>query len=104
MCGFAGFYGDFDDGEGATAILRKMGSDLAHRGPDSGGVEWLPEASLGLAHCRLSIIDLSEHGDQPMQSECRLWIVVFNGEIYNFRELRKELDRQSAANVCQAIL
>lgn len=104
MGGFAGFYGGIDDWEGAIAILRKMGSDLAHCGPDSEGVGWLPEASLGLVHRRRSIIDLSEYGDRPMQSECGRWIVVINGEIYNYRELRKELDRQFAANVSQAIL
>jgi len=69
-----------------------MTSRLAHRGPDDGGVSYFPEAGLDLGHRRLSIIDLSPRGRQPMTNEDgRLWI-TFNGEIYNYRELKSGLD------------
>jgi asparagine synthase (glutamine-hydrolysing) len=68
-----------------------MNDTIAHRGPDDAGMEWFPDASSGLAHRRLSIIDLSPGGHQPMCNEAAdLWI-VFNGEIYNYKELGEEL-------------
>lgn len=68
-----------------------MGNVIRHRGPDAGG-EYL-DAHVGLAHRRLSIIDLSEHGNQPMFSTDGRLVIVFNGEIYNFQSLRAELER-----------
>jgi len=66
---------------------------IQHRGPDDQGMEVIPEVGLALGHRRLSIIDLSSLGHQPMRSECgRNWL-VFNGEIYNFSEIRAELER-----------
>ncbi len=70
-----------------------MAAALHHRGPDDGGVWTEPEAGLALAHRRLSILDLSPEGHQPMASTCGRYLIVFNGEVYNFRELRQELDR-----------
>lgn len=65
---------------------------MAHRGPDSQGTEWWPAHGSGFAHCRLSILDLSPSGNQPMASpDGRYWI-AFNGEIYNYREIRSELE------------
>jgi len=61
MCGIAGFSGRFDG-----SVLEKMNAVIAHRGPDDFGTYWLPEKSIGLAHRRLSIIDLSPLGHQPM--------------------------------------
>lgn len=87
MCGFAGVYGcppSADD-------LRRMGLAIAHRGPDDSGVWVDPETSLGLVHRRLSIIDLSPAGHQPMVSACERYIIAFNGEIYNHSELRQAL-------------
>jgi asparagine synthase (glutamine-hydrolysing) len=89
MCGIAGF--NWKDAELAQA----MGREIAHRGPDQQG--FYVDEEVSLAHQRLSILDLSEHGRQPMTnagcSACsrKLW-VVFNGEIYNFKEIRQRLE------------
>jgi asparagine synthase (glutamine-hydrolysing) len=74
-------------------ILRRMGKTLAHRGPDDGGeiIQDKPELSIGLGHKRLSIIDLSPAGRQPMSNEDGTIWITLNGEIYNFKELRTEL-------------
>jgi len=86
MCGISGIVGC-----GNRAVLERMTDAIAHRGPDDSGVLWLEEHRLGLGHRRLSIIDLSPAGHQPMSDdESNLWI-VFNGEIYNYREIRAEL-------------
>ncbi len=88
MCGIAGIF----DGKNKRAIDRglveRMNSSLLHRGPDAGGVHLEPGLALG--HRRLSIIDLST-GQQPLYNEDGSVAVVFNGEIYNFQELVKEL-------------
>jgi asparagine synthase (glutamine-hydrolysing) len=88
MCGIAGFAGDFD-----RDLLDRMNSAMAHRGPDDAGCEYFPEARIGLAHRRLSIIDLTDRGHQPMSDVTGTATIVFNGEIYNYRELRAELVR-----------
>jgi len=86
MCGIAGVLGHCEAG-----IIARMVSALAHRGPDDEGVYLDATGHAALGHRRLSIIDLSPGGHQPMSyAEGRFW-VVFNGEIYNYRELRKEL-------------
>ncbi len=72
------------------AVIRAMNEATTHRGPDQSGTYFSPDISFG--HNRLSIIDLSERGRQPMQSADQQLTIVFNGEIYNFRELRKELE------------
>jgi asparagine synthase (glutamine-hydrolysing) len=64
------------------------------RGPDGAGEWWSEDRRLGLGHRRLSIIDLSERGSQPMTSACGRYVVVFNGEIYNYPSIRVELERQ----------
>ena len=61
---------------------------MSHRGPDDAGEWWSADGRVGLAHRRLAIIDLSAGGHQPMCDEARARVIVFNGEIYNFRELR----------------
>lgn len=98
MCGIAGFFGNFSDD-----LLLLMGESLNHRGPDGQGEVLFPVKNqrVGLAHRRLSIIDLSPAGAQPMplevgqsqssRPELALWI-TFNGEIYNFPELKRELE------------
>jgi asparagine synthase (glutamine-hydrolysing) len=86
VCGIAGFSGHFDG-----ALLARMGGALAHRGPDDAGILHLRERGIGLAHRRLSIIDLSPRGHQPMADVTGTVTIVYNGEIYNYRELRREL-------------
>jgi asparagine synthase (glutamine-hydrolysing) len=72
-------------------ILLAMRDSMVHRGPDDAGVWWSPDRRIGLAHRRLSIIDLSSTGHQPMTDNMGQYVVVFNGEIYNYRELQDEL-------------
>ena len=86
MCGIAGFSGEFDQ-----ALLERMNAALAHRGPDDAGIEYLADDAIGLAHRRLSIIDLSPRGHQPMWDATGRVATIYNGEIYNYRELRREL-------------
>lgn len=87
MCGIAGFSGRFD-----SSVLWDMVKSIRARGPDNLSV-WSDEPNgVGLAHARLSIIDLSESANQPMLSECGSVALVFNGEIYNYQSLRKGLE------------
>ena len=86
MCGFAGFVGEVEDRE---QVLVNMMKTIVHRGPDSEGKYVDEDAALGFR--RLSIIDLSSVGDQPLYNEDRSLVLVFNGEIYNYQELREEL-------------
>ena len=88
MCGIAGIL--HLDGEAASpSILRKMTDVIAHRGPDGEG-QWVEE-NVGIGHRRLAIIDLSEAGHQPMISPDHRYVLSYNGEVYNFQELRAEL-------------
>lgn len=92
MCGLAGFLKDdmLTPAEIAEDLPR-MAQAIVHRGPDDGGV-WSDAATgVGLCHRRLSIIDLSPLGHQPMHSASGRYVIVYNGEIYNFPELRREL-------------
>lgn len=90
MCGISGFTGSIAENisEDKEAVLKRMMDKIAHRGPDQAGTYVDEEAALGFR--RLSIIDL-DHGSQPMFNESRDIAIVFNGEIYNHRELREEL-------------
>jgi asparagine synthase (glutamine-hydrolysing) len=88
MCGIAGIYGKNNKVE--YAELKTMGGKLAHRGPDGEGI-WINEAdNIGFVHRRLSIIDLSDNGKQPMHYADR-FTITFNGEIYNYVELKEKL-------------
>jgi len=89
MCGIAGLVGCPDPVRARAAVAR-MTEDLKRRGPDAEGLECWPNAILG--HRRLSIFDLSDAGRQPMTSDDRSVAVVFNGAIYNFRDLRADLE------------
>jgi asparagine synthase (glutamine-hydrolysing) len=93
MCGIAGIIGDYGVEE-SGAILRNMIAALDHRGPDDSGIFQGSCAgkSIALGHTRLSILDLSAAGRQPMVAEANRCSISFNGEIYNFRDLRKLLD------------
>src|SRR5690606_23304939 len=91
MCGIAGKL-LFDAGARVDpVVLTRMTDAIRHRGPDDGGV-WV-DGPVGLGNRRLAVIDLSPRGHQPMASADGSLQVVFNGEIYNFRELRAELER-----------
>jgi len=90
MCGIAGIFG-LEPGRRPEALLHRMLDRIEHRGPDGRGVALFPHAALG--HVRLAIIDL-EGGGQPMTAPETGVTVVFNGEIYNFREIRAGLEKQ----------
>ncbi len=91
MCGIAGVL-DLDADCSLEQTVRRMTAAVHHRGPDGGGIWVDPHAGLALGHRRLRILDLSDLGAQPMRSADRRYISVFNGEIYNFRELRRRLE------------
>ncbi len=92
MCGLAGFWQfhatpDFD-------VASRMAGQLRHRGPDASGV-WLDsESGLAMAHQRLAVIELSAAGKQPMISSCGRFVLTFNGEIYNHKDLRRSLEHE----------
>ncbi len=93
MCGIAaafGFAGQAID----RAVLRRMSEHMRSRGPDGHGEWFALEGRVGLVHRRLSIIDLSDNAAQPMLSDCGRFAITFNGEIYNYRELREELESE----------
>ena len=92
MCGLAGFFTKTPLKSNSEDSLRKMGQSLVHRGPDDKGIWMDPTAGIGLAHQRLSVIDLSSEGRQPMMSASGRYVIAYNGEVYNFLELRKKLD------------
>src|SRR6266542_3426144 len=89
VCGIAGIIGD---SARDRRFLANMDASLVHRGPDDHGL-WLDEeASVALVHRRLSIVDLSPSGRQPMESSDGRFVLTFNGEIYNHVEIRRELE------------
>jgi asparagine synthase (glutamine-hydrolysing) len=94
MCGIAGLW-DQRARSAPEALInatRRMTDVLRHRGPDAGDVWYDAAAGLALGHRRLSIIDLTPTGAQPMVSSCERFVISFNGEVYNFNELRPELE------------
>lgn len=99
MCGITGF---LDTScsigiEQMLAVVGRMASTLSHRGPDDSGVWAEAQAGIALGHRRLSIVDLSPEGHQPMLSADGRYVIVFNGEVYNFQALRRDLDAAGAA-------
>ena len=90
MCGIFGF--NWND----KKLIKRMGSIISHRGPDDFGIYTDSQVSLG--HRRLSIIDLSQRGKQPMFNEDKSVVVIFNGEIWNYKELRKDLLKKNLRN------
>lgn len=91
MCGISGAIDRNLSEESWVQILRRMGKALEHRGPDAGAIWFDAAAGVGFSHRRLSIIDLSPQGAQPMLSSSGRFSIVFNGEIYNFLTLRNDL-------------
>lgn len=90
MCGIAGMFGKHS----SKSKIQLMVTALSRRGPDCEGIWMSADGQLSLGHTRLSIIDLSVAGNQPMHSSDGLRTIVFNGEIYNYKEIRKELQSQ----------
>ena len=86
MCGITGIINWGDE-----IVLNKITSIIEHRGPDDSGTKWFPYTNSGLGHRRLSIIDLSPLGHQPMCNDSGTLWITFNGEIYNYKEIRHEL-------------
>jgi asparagine synthase (glutamine-hydrolysing) len=94
MCGIVGAF-HYDRVEPVSSeLLVRLGETLHHRGPDDGGVWVNPERTLGFAHRRLSIVDLSPDGHQPMTTEDGALAITFNGEIYNYLDWRPKLERR----------
>ena len=98
MCGIAGYLGCGAHAQAAEMLLRKMGAAIAHRGPDDSGVWINCDEGIGLSHRRLSIVDLSPAGHQPMVSASGRYVIIFNGEIYNHLSLRKTLETAGSAS------
>jgi asparagine synthase (glutamine-hydrolysing) len=93
MCGITGFlaFSNWNTNTNNRLIISSSNA-IGHRGPDSAG-HWVDEKSgIALGHRRLAIVDMSEAGQQPMHSKSQQYVIVFNGEIYNHKELRKELE------------
>src|SRR3990167_6222152 len=90
MCGIAGILNDRSSEPGR--LVSEMIGAIRYRGPDDSGV-WCDErVGIGLGHARLSILDLSPEGHQPMASAGGRYVLTYNGEVYNFQELRRELE------------
>jgi asparagine synthase (glutamine-hydrolysing) len=88
MCGIAGVF-NLDGSPFSMQYLKKMTDAISHRGPDAEG--YYIEGNIAFGHRRLSILDTSSKGNQPMISKCDNWVIIFNGCVYNFLELRQEL-------------
>jgi asparagine synthase (glutamine-hydrolysing) len=98
MCGIAGLFRPGGGDESALAgTATRMADTLVHRGPDSHGIWANASAGIAFGHRRLSILELSEAGAQPMRSDCGRLTVTFNGEIFNHLEIRSELEASGAA-------
>jgi len=91
MCGIAGILSNTLAIVDVTQRAQNMQNALAHRGPDDQGLFTSATSATAFAHTRLSIIDLSQDGHQPMSSECGRYTITYNGEIYNYRQLRDQL-------------
>ncbi len=95
MCGFAGFleFAPARSRDESVRLVEQMTNRLTHRGPDDHG-QWLNESgTVAMGHRRLSILDTSQHGHQPMTSPCGRFVLAYNGEVYNHLELRRELQQ-----------
>ena len=97
MCGFVGLYlnDNFNIEERKiVSILNNMTNTLYHRGPDHKGLYLNEKEKLAFGFQRLSIIDLKSSANQPMISKNKDWIIIFNGEIYNYKQLKEKLDKK----------
>ncbi|MGE5664257.1 MAG: asparagine synthase (glutamine-hydrolyzing) [Deltaproteobacteria bacterium] len=96
MCGIAGFLATGELRPGAE-LLRAMAATMEHRGPDDSGIFLSPDGRAGLAHRRLAVLDLSEAGAQPMAARGDSLAISYNGEVFNYREIRGELVKRGHA-------
>ena len=94
MCGITGVYFFKDNKNVNLSSIKEMTKNLSHRGPDSFGYWSSKENNIYFGHRRLSILDLSTDGDQPMSSSCGRYVITFNGEIYNFIDLQNDLKKK----------
>jgi asparagine synthase (glutamine-hydrolysing) len=97
MCGIAGYFELKQKTHNLEISLKKMTDTIIHRGPDDSGLWFDPAVGIALGHRRLSILDLSPAGHQPMLSTTGRYVIVFNGEIYNFQSVRKELEDRAGS-------
>lgn len=96
MCGIAGILIDSGRlaGESPSELIEKMTNTLAHRGPDNAGT-WCDDVSgVYFGHRRLSILDLTSAGKQPMESACGRYVITYNGEVYNFQDIKKKIETE----------
>ena len=101
MCGIAGIYAyHYAANPVDRAELRRIRDHMSARGPDGRGEWYSSDARVGLGHRRLTIIDLSERGAQPMASTDGKLVITFNGEIYNYRQLRASLEAKGRHDPC----
>src|SRR2546425_13184748 len=96
MCGIVGFWTSDGFPEEPREVLARMTDAIRHRGPDDEGYWCDARHGIAFGHRRLSIIDLSPEGRQPMTSEDGRYVIIYNGEVYNFRELRTQLAGEGA--------
>ena len=89
MCGITGIFSF--KGQSSKELLVEMTDKLSHRGPNAYGYFESNGGQCALGHRRLSIIDLSDAANQPLQSACKRYLIVFNGEVYNFNEIREDI-------------
>ena len=95
MCGIAGgLFFKTQKGNDIKKAVDIMSATMKNRGPDSYGYWDDPQSQLALGHRRLAILDLNSRSDQPMVSTCGRYVIVFNGEIYNYQQLKNELEIQ----------
>ena len=95
MCGITGFWRNDHDRNAnwLEETVSNMANTLVHRGPDDSGTWVDPDAGIAFGHRRLSIIDVTDHGHQPMLSSNGGYVIIYNGEVYNFQELRQQLEK-----------
>ena len=95
MCGITGFWcSDSVAEDNARGWIERMMATLVHRGPDASGMFFDPDTGIGFGHRRLSILDLSDRGQQPMWSHSGRYCITYNGEVYNAPEIRTDLEQQ----------
>ena len=92
MCGFVGYIGVSAP---EINLIKSMTESLDHRGPDSNNIWLESNDKIALGHTRLSILDLSKNGSQPMESKSKRYVITFNGEIYNHQKLRHNLKNKN---------